>query len=135
MIEPAHAPSLYTQGEVLCTQGLAYLLRDPDSSARLVDEIQTRTSVTLPPALRWQAEAHQQDAGRPDLEATVADGTPYVKVEAKLGADLDAGQLRSYLTDLHVRAPVGVLIVLVPKHRIDEAESLVVSASGAIWQV
>ncbi len=117
--------SFSSQGEVLCTQGLAFILRDPGASSALAAEIARRTGIELSSDLTWRAEVRQEsDGGRPDLEAIV-DGVPIVKVEAKLGAALSEGQLMSYCADLHGRSGTGALLVLCPKQRMDEAENMV----------
>lgn len=73
----------------------------------------------MSPGLRWLAEPYQTDGGRPDLEGRSQQGTPIVKVEAKLGAELSRRQLYSYLTDLKLAGldGKGILIVLVPHAR------------------
>lgn len=127
----AQFDSFFSQGEVLCTQGLAYLLHNSDARSRFATEITTRTGVTLPHDLTWRAEAYQaHDRGRPDLEARSASGLPVVKIEAKLGAALSAGQLQSYVDDLQGRSSRGVLIVLVPEGRIQEAARVVEGTFG-----
>lgn len=117
----AQFASFSTQGEVLCTQALAYLLQDPDASQVLAAEIGIRADAPVADNLAWRAEAHQDDTGRPDLEACSTDGVPVVKVEAKLGAAFGAGQLQSYANDLGRRSGSGILVVLVPRHRVAEA--------------
>lgn len=134
----AQFSSFSTQGEVLCTQGLAFVLRDPGASSALTAEIACRTGIEFSGDLTWRAEVRQEsDGGRPDLEA-IAGGVPVVKVEAKLGADLSEGQLMSYCVDLRGRSDTGALLVVVPKQRVDEAENMVSgvferSAAGR-WQ-
>jgi hypothetical protein len=98
--------------------------------ARMADEV---------PVLSWRAEAHQPcDRGRPDLEARTADKVPVVKVEAKLGARFDSGQFQSYADDLAAKSG-GILVVLVPRHRVTEAtdsvsEALHLTGSGP-WRL
>lgn len=123
--------SFSTQAEFLCTQGLAYLLRTHKSTrSALAAEVETRTGVRIGDQLNWHAEAFQDDRGRPDLEARTADEVPVVKVEAKLGAELGVSQLQSYVADLKRRGPQGVLLVLVPARRTDEATKVVSGALG-----
>lgn len=107
------------QGELLCTQGLAFLLRRPEYERHFVDLISTASGCSVSPGLRWLAEPYQADGGRPDLEGRSPQGRPVVKVEAKLGAELGARQLQSYLTDLSVAGAdqKGVLVLLVPHAR------------------
>ena len=49
--------SFSKQGELLCTQGLAYLLRDPEGERAFTDWISSATGHSLSPGLSWQAEA------------------------------------------------------------------------------
>lgn len=119
----AQFASFTTQGEVLCTQGLAYLLRHADARQALAAEIAARSGVALSNDLTWVAEAHQDnDRGRPDLEARRGGDrqAPVVKVEAKLGAPFGNGQLQSYANDLATKSG-SVLVVLVPRYRGAEA--------------
>jgi len=122
--------SFSTQGEVLCTQGLAHLLREhPDARSAFAAEIASVTGAKIGNDLTWRAEAHQElDRGRPDLEARTAGGVPTVKIEAKLGAALSPGQLRSYVGDLQGRSPESALLVLVPRSRTEEATDVVARA-------
>jgi len=124
--------SFSTQGEVLCTQGLAYLLREhPDAQSAFTAEIASVTGVTIGNDLTWRAEAHQEgDRGRPDLEARTTGGVPTVKIEAKLGAALSPGQFQSYVSDLQGRSPESVLLVLVPRPRTEEATDVVTGVFG-----
>jgi len=132
----AQFASFSTQGEVLCTQGLACLLQDPQAKQALAAEITRHTGVVFDGELSWYAEAYQEcDRGRPDLEGRTAEGVPVVKVEAKLSANLNPRQFFSYVTDLQERSSQGVLVVLVPRARIPEAtaavsEGLALSSPG-----
>lgn len=125
--------SFSAQGEVLCTQGLAYLLRVAQARSAIKAEIEARTGMTIDDHLTWIAEArHDGDRGRPDLEARTPAGIPRVMIEAKLGAVLSGAQLRSYVAGLNTRSPEGgVLVVLVPRRRTTEAVTVVASAFGA----
>ncbi len=94
----AHFGSFSSQSELLCTQGLGYLLRTyEDARSALAREVETRVGAKIGERLDWQAEANQNDRGRPDLEARTAEGVPVVKVEAKLGAKLEASQSAAVL--------------------------------------
>jgi hypothetical protein len=135
----AQFASFYKQGEVLCTQGLAYLLQHSDASRALATQITKLTGVSLDDQLSWRAEAQQEgDRGRPDLEARTADKVPVVKVEAKLGAPFDSEQFKSYADDLVARSG-GVLIVLVPRLRVAEATESVSKAfqltGSGLWRL
>jgi len=93
--------SFSTQSEVLCTQGLAYLLQThEDARSAMADAVKARTGIGIGDSITWLAEALQEDLARPDLEARTAEEVPVVKIEAKLGAKLLADQLRSYEADL-----------------------------------
>jgi len=141
--------SFSTQGEVLCTQGLAYLLQEyREAQAEFATEIAAVTGVKIGDSLTWRAEVRQErdggrpdleacttatnplrngsdDRERPDLEAYTTDNVPTVKIEAKLGAALDPGQLKSYTSDLQSRSPGSAFLVLVPRRRIKEATKMV----------
>lgn len=119
--------SFSKQGEVLCTQGLAYLLREyREAQSALADQIAAATGVRIGDSLTWRAEAHNElDGGKPDLEACTTDRVPMVKIEAKLGAALDPGQLESYVSDLQSRSPESAFLVLVPRRRTKEATDIV----------
>ncbi|MDP9238244.1 MAG: hypothetical protein M3P30_12770 [Chloroflexota bacterium] len=124
--------SFSTQGEVLCTQGLAYLLREHgEARSAFADELAKRAGIAVGPDMTWLAEQRQPDGGRPDLEARI-DNTAVVKVEAKLGAVLGPAQLQSYVRHLQThpqgRRLDGILVVLVPPARIGEATNVVKEA-------
>lgn len=128
------------QGELLCTQGLAYLLQHPDADAALRAALPARTGFPLDDNLSWVAEAGQaEDRRRPDLEARIGGDplAPVVKIEAKLGAPFGLGQLQSYANDLAAKSG-GLLMVLVPRYRVTEASDLLSDAfevsSPGIWQ-
>ena len=117
----ARFASFSTQSEVLCTQGLAYLLQTHEEArVAMADVVKAHTGVGIDGSITWVPEALQDDFGRVDLEARTADKVPVpvVKIEAKLGAELGAGQLGSYVADLRQRnSGESVLLVLVPKAR------------------
>lgn len=117
--------SFYSQGELLCTQGLTYLLENSDARVAFRDFISNRAGYQVSADLEWRAEVRQQDGGRVDLEGCARGGTPQAKIEAKLGAVLGEEQLTSYLTDLQTRSGGGLLLVLVPPDRIGEATTVV----------
>ena len=121
--------SFSKQSEVLCTQGLAYLLQThEDARSAMVHEVKVRTGIELSESLKWISEKQQEDGARPDLEA-MADDVPVVKIEAKLGAELTANQLQSYVYDLLQRnSGKGALLVLVPEGRIEEAAKVTAAA-------
>ena len=130
--------------EYLCTLGLGYLLNQTSANGAFAAFLSERLGVAVPSDLRWVTEAYQEaDAGRPDLEGRSPDKTPVIKIEAKLGALLDGGQLRSYAKDLAAKNLSGraILIVLVPTSRLPEATGVVASefavapVDGAAWRV
>jgi len=112
--------SFSQQGELLCTQGLAYLLGDAEGERAFTDWISSATGHPLSPGLSWLAESRQEDRGRPDLEGRNAEGQPVVKIEAKLGAPFSQGQLVSYVSALCADGQGGTLLILVPKSRLVE---------------
>jgi hypothetical protein len=114
-----------SQGELLCTQGLAFLLRDSTASRALAGRISDVTAIPMQPELTWFAEASQADGQRPDLEARDSRAQPVIKIEAKLNASLSPTQLTSYAKDLHTRSGHGALVVLVPRHRLTEVRNVV----------
>lgn len=61
--------SFYAQGEVLCTQGLAYLLEDSGARSAFSALIERRARHPVDADLTWAAGVLQSDGGRPDLEA------------------------------------------------------------------
>jgi hypothetical protein len=112
--------SLSRQGELLCTQGLAYLLRDADGERVFTSLVSLATGHSLSPGLSWQAERRQDDGGRPDLEGRDAEGQSVVKIEAKLGAAFAEGQLESYVSALCATGHGGTLLIVAPKSRLEE---------------
>ncbi|MEI6171926.1 MAG: hypothetical protein WCQ45_05575 [bacterium] len=112
--------SFSQQGELLCTQGLAYLLRDTEGERVFTGWISKATGHPLSPGLTWQAERVQEDRGRPDLEGRNAEGQPVVKLEAKLGAPFGYRQLESYVSALCAGGRGGTLLVVVPQLRREE---------------
>ena len=122
--------SFSKQSEVLCTQGLAYLLQThEDARSAMIHEVKVRAGIELSESLKWISEKEQEDGARPDLEAITADDVPVVKIEAKLGAELTTNQLQSYVNDLLQRnSGKGALLVLVPEGRIEEAAKVTAAA-------
>lgn len=119
------------QGEVAATQALAILLDEPLLHEAVLRLLTVRTEIDLSAVTRFQAEAVHDDGGRPDLEGVTDDGFPLVMVEAKFGAPLPVKQLRSYFDDQARRLEAtgdnrarrrGVIVVLVPPHRVSAAE-------------
>jgi hypothetical protein len=115
--------TFWQQGELLCTQGLAYLLRDAEGERAFTGFISLATDHPLSPGLSWHAEARQEDRGRPDLEGRNADGQAVVKIEAKLEALFGQGQLESYVTALCATGHGGALLVVVPRSRREAASA------------
>lgn len=132
---------LSQHGEVLCTQGLTFLLNDSGLRDAFGRYLSDRTGVAIDGDAAWLAEARQADNGRPDLEARRRDKSPVVKIEAKLGAALERSQLESYACDLEERnVGESVLAVLVPHTRLREAEGFArevfpAGCSGPCWRI
>ena len=125
----AQFSSFAKQGELLCTQSLAYLLQNDEACAAFAAYVSGRVDSALSQNMRWRAEVRQpEDLGRPDLEGCSADKQRVVKIEGKLGADLGPGQLRSYVTDLGRRCRDGLLLVLVPRRREENAITAIAAA-------
>jgi hypothetical protein len=124
--------SFSIQSELLCTQGLTYLLQTyEDARSAMANVVGDCTGIAIDPSLIWTAETLQKDLCRPDLEACSADGVPVVKVEAKLAAALFESQVKSYVEDLQKRNNVAsAMLVLVPEPRITEAAKVTASALG-----
>lgn len=116
------------QGEVLCTRGLEFLLEHETARVAFARQLASGGVVKGADTLRWHAEVRQGDNARPDLEGRTADGQPAVKVEAKLGAGFGEHQLESYARDLVQRAGGGLLLILVPRYRMDEARQMTAKA-------
>lgn len=116
----AQFASLSQQGELLCTQGLAYLLRDTGGERAFRAFITSATGQPVSAGLSWHAESRQEDRGRPDLEGRNEDGQPVVKIEAKLWAPFGQGQLDSYVSALCVGGQGGTFLILVPRSRLQD---------------
>lgn len=118
------------QSELLCTQGLLYVLQTHgDARSAMARIIEERTGVAIDSAHTWHGEARQEDLGRPDLEARTTEGVPVVKIEAKLGAAVVEKQLHSYIDDLQSRNDSNsVMLLLVPAARTEEATDKLASA-------
>ncbi len=131
--------SFWQQGELLCTQGLAYLLEDPEGERALTDFVTSAAGQTVSLGLTWQAECRQGDQRRPDLEGRNAAGKPVIKIEAKLGASFGDGQLQSYVSAFAAAEQGGVLLVVVPMARLEGAVGYVSEhfrvAGPGPWQV
>ncbi len=126
-----HLATMHTmasQGELLCSQGLAYLANHPAARDALTRLLERAGGVELPRDLVWRAEERQGDKGRPDLEA-ISGQTKWVKVEAKLGAGIGLGQIASFAGNLP-DADRKFVVLLVPAKRRAEAARL-----AAQWPV
>jgi hypothetical protein len=108
------------------------LLDEPLLREATLQLLTQHCEIDLRNVTHFQAEPVHEDSGRPDLEGLTDDGLPLVMVEAKFGALLTPGQLRSYFDDQARRLAVvttntesglrGVVVVLVPPHRLREAD-------------
>lgn len=113
-------------GEVAATQSLAILLEDPELQAPLLSHLGQRAHTDLGSVESFRAES-DVDGGRSDLEGQDVSGRPLLVVEAKFGATLSSGQVRTYLTDQEGRLDDGVrgtLVLLVPSYRVLEAQAV-----------
>ena len=124
----AQFASFSKQSEVLCTQGLAYLMRNAEGERAFCELIGEAAGCAVEAGLHWRAESVQTDGGRPDLEGRTDTGFPLVKVEAKLGASFGTGQLESYVCALSETEVPGVLVILLPDVRRDEASRYIAMA-------
>jgi len=122
--------SFAQQGELLCTQGLAYLLGDAEGEQALTGWISSATGHSLNPGLSWWAESRQEDRRRPDLEGRNRDGQAVVKIEAKLWATFGQGQLESYVSASFAGGQGGTFLILVPKPRLGETTGYVSTLFG-----
>ena len=114
--------SLASQGELLCTQGLTFLVNQSKANDAFRSLLEGASGVQLPPKLVWRAEERQADKGRPDMEARARDAR-WVKVEAKLGARLDGTQLSSFARDLADPERQFVLLLVPDKRRQEVGQS------------
>ncbi len=117
----AQFSSFSKQGELLCTQSLAYLLMNTNAQHAFAAFLGAAVSSSISETLTWRAEHCQSDGGRPDVEGCLMDGTPVVKIEGKLDAAFGKGQLASYMAELCCLDCSGNLILLVPRNRREEA--------------
>jgi phage tail protein X len=117
---------------VLCTLGLEWLLRDKGAAEAFSDLL------GLDEVLAWQAETVIDSGRRIDLTGWTAgdNGVPIVTLEAKIHHALTRAQVDAYIlwqqnmlatATQHAR---GLMCLLVPKSRRDEAAGLLVDASS-----
>ncbi|MCD9624225.1 hypothetical protein [Rhabdothermincola salaria] len=123
----SHA-ALASQGERLCTVGLAHVLGDPLVQERFARWIVDEGDVPPLGALTWRAEAFHASAGFVDVEGR-RDRTPVVMIEGKLSAPFGDGQLAAYA---RVLAAVGdhdrALLALVPHRSAPAAREILAAA-------
>ncbi len=119
---------LSKQGEVLCTQGLHFVLENESFKQVFESHILKAAEFKTEGDLTWYTEVTQTDGGRPDLEARSPNGRAVIKIEAKLHAAFGANQLASYSESLGQSSEGSLLIVLVPKHRVSDAEESILKA-------
>ncbi|MBM4345562.1 MAG: hypothetical protein FJ100_19495 [Deltaproteobacteria bacterium] len=115
--------AMASQGELLCSQGLAYLANHPAANDAFTRLLERAGGADLPRDLVWRAEERQGDKGRPDLEA-ISGQTKWIKIEAKLGAGISYGQIASFAGDLP-DAEGKLVVLLVPSKRRTEVAGLV----------
>ena len=126
---------LSKQGELLCTQGLHFILENEVLRRVFESHIGEIASFKIEEDLSWHAEATQTDGGRPDLEGRSPTGRPVIKIEAKLHAAFGTGQLASYSQSLSEYPENSLLVVLVPRYRSAEARESIVEAGFADSQL
>ena len=119
---------LSKQGEVLCTQGLHFVLESKSLKQAFESQILQAAEFKTDGELTWHTEVRQTDGGRPDLEARSPNGRAIIKIEAKLHAAFGTNQLASYSESLGQSSEGSLLIVLVPKHRVADAEDSILKA-------
>ena len=81
--------SFSTQSELLCTQGLAYLLKAHEQArTALASEVQIRTGVHIAEALTWLPEVAQAAYEKAQNQLTTGSGNLVVRTQKlkKLGA-------------------------------------------------
>lgn len=115
--------SLASQGELLCTQGLTFLVNQPAGNQAFRQLLERMFDLSLPPLLVWRAEERQSDKGRPDMEARAGE-VKWVKVEAKLGARLDRMQVESFARDQTDVERHAVVLLVPEKRRVEVADSV-----------
>lgn len=117
---------------------LVLLLDDASLRAGFLAGLSTQVGVDLSSVTGFRAEVLQGDGGRSDVEGHDRDGRPVLVIEAKFGADLGAGQLRSYLVDQRARlgsAVEAVFVVLVPRSRVVEAQRVLDAARNVAGDI
>lgn len=113
--------------EVAVTRALAWLAGRRHVADGLAAMVK-RSGLSVESEWLWLAEVRAEDGTRTDLECIHVDSSaPVVVVEAKLAAAMTSEQLRHYAANQRRRLFAGgwdrgVLAVLVPAHRRDEAE-------------
>ena len=118
----AQFASFSKQGELLCTQSLAYLLLNTEARHIFATFLSNALGgITINDSLSWRAEYRQSDGCRPDLEGCIINNIPVVKIEGKLDAQFGKKQLSSYLNELCKQDFPCCLIILVPHYRLKEA--------------
>lgn len=113
----AQFSSFSRQGELLCTQGLAFLLKNQHYELAFRELLSAVADRPVSTRLDWRPEGRQLDGGRPDIEGRDAGNRVIVKVEAKLGAALGDGQLESYLSAMALEEVTGAVVLIVPQSR------------------
>ncbi len=127
-------------GEVALTAGLTFCLaKDPAAARAFVGLIRDRTNLDeedLPFPDRWQAESIDDNLGRIDVAGWLdAMDAPVVYTEAKVSAEFDPQQVRSYVASQQqglrrAGLPHGALAVLVPAIRVRAACAEIARSHG-----
>lgn len=105
------------QGENVATASLHFLLeRDVGARRAVVALVAQKSGSPLPDDLVFRTQAGSADAGIADMAATrPGDASERLIIEAKVNANLSAGQAAKYLRRLGVD---GVLVLLAPDIRL-----------------
>jgi hypothetical protein len=136
--------------ELTMTLSLGHVLSAPSCANELARLVRKQVGVPMPVLTRWVTEQRQLDGARPDVEAYEAHvegtqgGVSVVKIEAKLGAEMSAAQIRSFAADqlrsLKDAPPPpqgenrpGFILLVVPEGpRVEEATNLLTGMGGTL---
>jgi hypothetical protein len=128
---------LVRQPEVAVTEAITWLCALPGGSHAL-DQLIRDAGLDPEPEVAWYAEVPAADRSRTDIEAWWGDPPlPRVVIEAKLGHTLTVEQVAIYFAHLktrladHDRSDEGVVVLLVPEHRSQEARAVLSKVEAA----
>jgi hypothetical protein len=112
--------------EDLATEALAYILRNPQAADGMYKHAQ-RFCGELPPVMRYRTQEWSDDQAIPDLVGVGVDGATPLIVEVKFHAALTSNQPVVYLQRLLPLNRPGLLLFLVPTHRVDSVWASILS--------